>query len=236
MADHTGYPDMLAAGITPEDGYTPFQLFAGEKQPVSDQITTGASALVQFQTYAKDRNGFAIPFNPDAGRATGTITFAAQPTAADTLTIAGVVITFVSAITDATSQVLIGASTTLTAANLRTFVNAHSATLGVTAQAAANTVVTVEAVADDEEGNAVTLAKSGTNPTLSGATLTGGGEQSAGDLAGITAQPIAANSNGPSFVEGIFNHEALVWPASLTTLAQRKLATQGTGIEVRRLL
>lgn len=53
---------------------------------------------------------------------------------------------------------------------------------------------------------------------------------------GIAAQPIPANDTGPSFVGGIFNHEALVWPVAINTIEERKGAFQGSPIGVRHLL
>lgn len=54
----------------------------------------------------------------------------------------------------------------------------------------------------------------------------------------IAAQPIDATGgdvSGPIFQGGYFNHAALVWHASLTTLAQRKAAFEGTEIHVGQL-
>lgn len=62
------------------------------------------------------------------------------------------------------------------------------------------------------------------------------GDLEAGQPIGITAQPIPANDSGPSFVGGIFNHEALVWPAAVDTLSERKAAFAGSPIGVRQLL
>lgn len=52
----------------------------------------------------------------------------------------------------------------------------------------------------------------------------------------IAAQPIAANAMGPIYVGGIFNHEALIWPAAWDLLSERKAAFDGTPIGVRALL
>lgn len=55
----------------------------------------------------------------------------------------------------------------------------------------------------------------------------------------IIAQPISATTPGswvPIFTGGIFNHEALVWPAGANTLALRQQAFAGTNIGVRQLL
>lgn len=60
-----------------------------------------------------------------------------------------------------------------------------------------------------------------------------------GTAHGIIAQPVAATTPGswvPVFTGGVFNHEALVWPAGTNTLALRKQAFAGTNIGVRQLL
>jgi|SRR6476620_11121445 hypothetical protein len=55
----------------------------------------------------------------------------------------------------------------------------------------------------------------------------------------IAAQPMDAATPGkfiPVFVAGGFNHEALVWPAALDTLAERQAAFAGSPIYVQQLL
>lgn len=55
----------------------------------------------------------------------------------------------------------------------------------------------------------------------------------------IAAQPVNAATPGawvPIFTGGVFNHEALVWPAGTNTLALRQQAFAGTNIGVRQLL
>lgn len=55
----------------------------------------------------------------------------------------------------------------------------------------------------------------------------------------IMAQPVNATTPGgwgPIFTGGVFNHEALVWPAGTNTLALRQQAFAGTNIGVRQLL
>lgn len=106
-----------------------------------------------------------------AARGAGTLTFSGQPTAADTLTIGGVAITYVSALTTG-NQVLIGATATDTAQATKTFINANKTTLGVSASGGA-LVLALAATAVGTAGNK-TLAKSGTQPAVSGVAMTGG--------------------------------------------------------------
>jgi len=121
----------------------------------------------------KNLTSVAIVAKANSGpRATGTITVATNPSADDTITLNGVVATFKAS--GATSvQINIGGTTAETAANIAAHVNSRSAAFGMTATVAGN-VVTLRAIVGGTAGNSLTLAKSGTHPTLSGATLAGG--------------------------------------------------------------
>jgi hypothetical protein len=57
-----------------------------------------------------------------------------------------------------------------------------------------------------------------------------------GGAHGIAAQALAANTTGPAFVGGDFNHEAATWDAADTALAVRKAAFAGTNMNVKKLL
>ena len=114
-------------------------------------------------------------------KATGTITFAAQPTANDTITVNGHVFTYVTAPTvlgpggAAANQIAIGSTTAITASNTATILSGSSDPLVQAATySAATNVVTVTYISSGTVGNSFTLAKSGTNPTVSGATLSTG--------------------------------------------------------------
>lgn len=114
---------------------------------------------------------------PAANPASATAAFANNPANTDTLTIAGTVITFVTA-APVGSQVQIGANLATTLASLMAFLNvsvdpniikATYALSGTTLQLTANINQVVGTA-----GNALTLAKSSTAITLSGATFAGG--------------------------------------------------------------
>lgn len=49
---------------------------------------------------------------------------------------------------------------------------------------------------------------------------------------GITAQAIPANTRGPIYTGGSFNHAVLVWNAATDTLDERKAAFDGTPIQI----
>lgn len=112
--------------------------------------------------------------------ASGTATFSANPTALDTLTIAGTAITFVAS--GATgNQVNIGASLPATLSNLLAFLQASADTgLVKCSYVLSGSVLTIYAnqfsgtAQAGTGGNSLTLTKTSTVITVSGATLTGG--------------------------------------------------------------
>lgn len=113
--------------------------------------------------------------------ATGTATFSANPTANDTLTIAGSAVTFVAS--GATGlQVNIGSNLAATLSNLLTLLQGSADTgLVKCSYSLSGSVLTVSAnqfsnsgAQAGTAGNTLTLAKTATAITLSGATLTGG--------------------------------------------------------------
>lgn len=259
MSD-SGYPSLLASGVDIVGRFDQFDLYAGESDIVTDQAQVAdGQAISQFQVLMYDVNGRLVPWDAvEFGYASGTATLASNPQANDTLTINGVAITFVAA-NPVGAEVLIGADAPTTAASLAALINGVPdstdpdtllpvygtealAGTGVTASVASN-VVTLHAVAPGTAGNAITLAStSGGRVTVSGATLAGGAAENdtvPKRAVAIAAQPAPAATPGvflPIFVGGIFNHQALVWPAAVGTLAQRKRAFEGTNIGVRQLL
>lgn len=144
---------------------------------------------------ARGVSNVAVVAASAGNKAAGTLTFGAQPSAGDTVTINGSVITFVAS-GPAGSQVLIGAAATDTAANLRTYINARPA-LGVTA-GGSTTSVALTAITGGTAGNSITLAKSGSVPTLSGATLTGG---TAGSAVAATGNYVLDSDAGMIFIQ-----------------------------------
>lgn len=106
--------------------------------------------------------------------ASGTIAFASQPVADDTITINGVAITF-KASGAAGNQVNIGASKEATAANLLAFLTASvNGSLTVASYAIFDAVVMITYKTAGVGGNAFTLAVSDDFAVLSGAALAGG--------------------------------------------------------------
>lgn len=106
--------------------------------------------------------------------ATGTITFTGNPSNSDTVTVNGLLITFVTG-TPSGNQVKIGGTDVITAANLLTFLQgSSSADLTVASYSLTGLVLTVTFDVPGPSGDAFTLAKSSSALGLSSATLTGG--------------------------------------------------------------
>ena len=106
--------------------------------------------------------------------ASGFIQLICNPLTGDVITINGVTITFVQVLTSG-NQVLIAASSNLTATNLAIFLNASvSSSLTVATYSADLNVVTVNYSTSGSGGNAYTLATTSRIILLSGPTLTGG--------------------------------------------------------------
>jgi hypothetical protein len=109
-----------------------------------------------------------------AARATGTVTFSGQPSDNDTVTFNGVAITFKSA-AGASPEIQIGADLATTIATMVSVLNASAnASLAIATYTGDATHLYISHDAPGTGGNSITLAKSGTNISVSGATLSGG--------------------------------------------------------------
>ena len=108
-------------------------------------------------------------------RATGTLTFIAQPAAAETLAVNGVPYTFIAGPSSGT-DVNYGTDAATAAANLVAVLNASgSGSINVATYTVVDAVVAITYDTDGVAGNTFALAdSSGANVTRSGATLTGG--------------------------------------------------------------
>lgn len=230
------YPNLLATGVTLEGTFDPTELYAGDADVISDSGAVGASAIAQFQPVSRAEDGLIMPWDPLAGAANKAGTFSGVGTAADTITVNAVVFTL-TASPAVSTDVLIGGTATATAINFAAAVNANPDTTMVRAvQAAA--VVTLYAIDPGAAGNAIAISESSTNFSFAGGAtaLSGGTAEPKGRAIGIAAQAAPANSPGiPYFTAGVFNSDIIVWPATITTLAQRKAAFDRTDVHIAKL-
>jgi hypothetical protein len=239
------FPSLLAAGVTDLGRFDPFHLFAGESDIVTDQAQAADNtAILQFQVLTYDSDGRLTPWLGTADYAYGTITFTDSPSDTETVSVNGNAITFIATGTPAADEVLIDADDTVTVSRFAAVINSDPATYAVHASiGATGLVVTVTAIEAGTGGNAIALAEAtATAVSVSGATLTdvtGAETVPTGNPVAIAAQAVPSTSTGPMlpiYTGGVFNHEALVWPAGVATLAQRRAALAGTNLGVRQLL
>lgn len=141
---------------------------------VGSAMAASFSALVTQGLSMNDRHTSLI--GKIAGvNASGNITFSGQPTTGQTVSIAGTTVTFETS--GATGlQVNIGGTEALSVAALLAFLQASTDPnlIKCTYAAQSTNEIIITSVLDGEIGNALTLATTITNATVSGATLTGG--------------------------------------------------------------
>ncbi len=115
-----------------------------------------------------------VEFGTSGVQATGSITLTGIPTAADTVTVDGTAVTFVTALTSGI-QCLIGATAAATATNLlNVLATSTDANISLMTYSLVGSIITITSKAAGVAGNAYTLAKSSTAVSISGATLSGG--------------------------------------------------------------
>lgn len=238
------FPDTLVSFNGSRGAYTPPNLFAGEADIITDRAEMRPGMhLAKHTVVAQDSDGYLVKYDP-ATRASLLLTFSGTGTANDTVTLAGRVFTLVAAAASDV-QVTIGATAAETAANFTNVINsavnvAATGVYGVLSGATVNII----AVAGGTAGNSIAVAEAGTGTSFAGAAtaLANGAATRTttyGKAIGVTLEPIAAVSapvDCPYYSGGIFNHEALVWPAADDTLAERRAAFNGSNINVASLL
>lgn len=170
---------------------------------IVSSATTGAGA--------KASGSITLDTNPSYGvQASGTITLSGQPSPADTVTINGTVVTFVSG-TPSGNQVQIGGDSTATALALQAFLQASAdANLAACTYNTIGLITTITARAYGTAGNAYGLLKSGANIAVSGSTLAGG----------VAADTLTVNGTALTFVAASPGaNQVLVGPTATATAA-----------------
>lgn len=168
--------------ISPDDGWV-------------EIASNPASLIIKADEASSWRLAVTTGASPAAGsQATGHVDFTGVPANNGTVTIAGVVYTFKTALTPAANEVFRGVDATAMATNLAAAINAGAGagTLYGTGTVAnpyvfassALGVVTITAKTPGVDGNSLALVDGATNMTVSGATLTTGVDYVAGILYG----------------------------------------------------
>lgn len=218
-------------GLKPSGNWEKFafvssDLSAEQGLIASDLLGQGREPRAPFRDVINDQGNFVVPIEGrDFGRwlqflmgnpstagvaATGDITFAANPSAGHTITINGVVWTFVAS--GATgAQTNIGGSLTATLTQLASDLNA-SVNASITPATYSNSGGTKLGIVHDTlsaVGNSFTIASGNPNGVVSGATLSGGGFNHT-FVSGAATLPSFAAEIGHANVPAYFVHTGVL--------------------------
>lgn len=227
------YPNLLAGGMTSEGTFDPFELYAGEADIITAHDVVGASNIAQFVPVARGSDGLLVAWDPLVGVANKAGTFSGVGTADDTITINGVVFTLKASASNA-HEVTIGGTADATAVNFAAKVNADAEGTHVRAVRTSSAVITLYALEPGSAGNSIAISESGSSFSFAGGAtaLSGGIAEAETRAIGISAQAALAGGNMPYFTGGVFNHNAITWPASIDTLVERKAVFDRTNIQI----
>lgn len=241
------YADPGRASFEELDSYHQGFLLAGNHPPLAPAFAFDLPLncnFAQFSVLGLDANNklaMATEGSADGVKASGVLTFSGAGTADDTITVGSRVYTLKSALT-AADQVLIGGSAAATALNLIAAINGDAGagtTYGtgtlphadVVARVNGSGVVGIVAQDAGTAGNAIATTEAGTGASFGASTLTGGlnsgGIKARFVLAHAASLGGSGSGKGQCFYSGCFNHAALVWDESFTTVAQKTNAFFG---------
>ena len=169
---------IIAIGVQPNNSSI-LTTATSYQQPNAGVKAAAAAAGVSFYDALSSTLVYGTGYA--GANATGTLTFAAQPNAGDTITLGGTVVTFVAS--GATgNQVNIQSSLAYTLTALQWLLTTSAdANLSKCRWLVNNTQLLPTFATGGTAGNAYTLATSSGNVTLSGATLSGGTSNAVGD-------------------------------------------------------
>jgi hypothetical protein len=226
-------------------GGPPELFYSDTPQPSVTHHETHATATLQLGLGTVIAETGVLATVSGAVRASGTVTVGAGNAAnGNTVTVGGVVYTFRTALTSGglPNEVLIGGNVTASAENLvaaitgaagagTTYGTGTAKHPSVTATNSAG-VVTVTAVSFGTIGNAITLAVSGANLSVSGATLASGANPSSnafGVLATSINMAAGQRMSVPVYRSGHFNMLALTFDSSFDLEVEKVRAFQYSG-------
>lgn len=216
--------------------------------PASFPYPVRADAVIPARTpVGFDAGGYIVPATYSAvanAAASGALTFADVGNDGDTITIGGTVYTMRTA-PDAAGEVLIGASVTESARNLKEAINGNADYEGIyfgegttsdpaVSATSALGVVTVTARAGGTAGNSIATTETSSEASWGAATLTGGAGATTGVKAiGITEYAVDNTGgadgalNAAVWRQGVFNPNLVQWDDSFDTAAKKYAAFEG---------
>lgn len=212
--------------------FEPDNLFAANQElpAVADVLEIAASQDLKRGSLV-NVNGAQIAATTDGVKASGTITFAANPTADDTITVGTTTLTFKSA-DPGENEVLIGSDVAATIDNV------IAALPDSVTGSKSSGVLTITAVAAGTAGNSIALAKSGSDITVSGATLTGGVDEVVDtDVYAVLAEDCDTTEGAKEsavYLTGEFNINAVKVNENVDDMAAVKIAARKVGIFLKK--
>jgi phage tail sheath gpL-like len=212
--------------------YEPDNLFAANQElpAVADVLEIAASQDLKRGSLV-NVNGAQIAATTDGVKASGTITFTANPSANNTVTVDTTTLKFVSA-TPGENEVLIGDDVAATIDNV---IAALPASVTGTK---ADGVLTITAAKDGTAGNDIALAKSGSNITVSGAKLSGGVDEVVDtDVYAVLAEDCDTTEGAKEaavYLTGEFNIDAVKVNENVDDMAAVKIAARKVGIFLKK--
>lgn len=212
--------------------FEPDNLFAANQElpAVADVLEIAASQYLKRGSLV-NVNGAQIAATTDGVKASGTITFAANPTAEDTITVGTTTLTFKSA-DPGENEVLIGTDVAATIDNV------IAALPDSVTGSKSSGVLTITAVAVGTAGNSIALAKSGSDITVSGATLTGGVDEVVDtDVYAVLAEDCDTTEGAKEaavYLTGEFNINAVKVNNNVDDMTAVKIAARKVGIFLKK--
>ena len=212
--------------------YEPDNLFAANQElpAVADALEIAASQNLKRGSLV-NVSGEQIAATTDGEKASGTITFADQPTADDTVTVGTTTLTFKSA-DPGENEVLIGTDLAATLDNL------IAALPDSVTGSKSSGVLTITAAAAGTAGNSIALAKSGSDITVSGATLSGGVDEVVDtDVYAVLAEDCDTTEGAKEaavYLTGEFNIDAVKVNENVDDMAAVKIAARKVGIFLKK--
>lgn len=212
--------------------YEPDNLFAANQElpAVADALEIAASQNLKRGALV-NVNGTQIAATTDGVKASGTITFAANPSANDTVTIDTKTLKFVSE-TPGENEVLIGDDVAGTIDNV-----IEALPDSVTGSKSAG-VLTITAATAGTAGNSIALAKNGSNITVSGETLSGGIDEVVDtDVYAVLAEDCDTTEGAKEaavYLTGEFNIDAVKVNENVDDMAAVKIAARKVGIFLKK--
>lgn len=212
--------------------YEPDNLFAANQElpAVADALEIAASQNLKRGALV-NVNGAQIAATTDGVKASGTITFAANPSANDTVTIDTKTLKFVSE-TPGENEVLIGDDVAGTIDNV-----IEALPDSVTGSKSAG-VLTITAATAGTAGNSIALAKNGSNITVSGETLSGGIDEVVDtDVYAVLAEDCDTTEGAKEaavYLTGEFNIDAVKVNENVDDMAAVKISARKVGIFLKK--